>query len=126
MGLFNNNENNKNNKNKNMIKKDDKKIYTIVDFPEEGENSGRFTGTSPKRAATKAFTKLAKLSNLNNSKRQLLVFVIRNLETNKEYQFIGSRVKLAKPRKVVINGKNVIYRYKNIVGKYRPELNKIE
>ena len=114
-------------KNKEMKNgKEGKDIFTIVDFPEEGMTSGRFTGTSPKRAGTKAFTKLAKLSKLNNSKRQLLVFVIRNLNTMKEYHFIGSRVKLAKPRKVVINGKNVIYRYKNIVGRYRPELNKIE
>ncbi len=99
--------------------------YVIVDYPEEGKTYGGFMGSSPKQAAIKAFTKLAKMSQLNNSKRQLLVFVMRNQMTGKEYKYIGSRVKLAKPKKVTIGGKEVIYRYKNIVGKYRAELNKI-
>ncbi len=108
-------------------KRINKKVeYVVVDFPEVGKTFGGFMGSSPKQAANKAFTKLAKMSQLNNSKRQLLVFVMRNLDTGKEYKYIGSRVKLANPKKVSIAGKEVIYRYKNIVGKYRPELNKIQ
>jgi hypothetical protein len=69
---------------------------------------------------------LAKVSQLNNSKRQLLVFTMRNQMTGKEYKYIGSRVKLANPKRVTIGGKEIVYRYKNIVGKYRDELNKIQ
>jgi hypothetical protein len=103
-----------------------KSEYVIVDYPTEGKTFGKFIGTSPKRAASKAFSKLAKVSQLNNSKRQLLVFTMRNQTTGKEYKYIGSRVKLMKPKKVSIGGKEVVYRYKNIVGKYRDELNKIQ
>lgn len=117
-------------RNENNIKKPKrvnvKSEYVIVDYPEEGKTFGKFMGSSPKQAAMKAFTKLAKVSQLNDAKRQLLVFVMRNQTTGKEYKYIGSRVKLAKPKKVSIGGKEVIYRYKNIVGKYRDELNKIQ
>ena len=116
-----------------MIWKDEKKKkvyekmeYVIVDYPETGKTFGSFQGSSPKQAATKAFTRLAKISQLNNSKRELLVFVVRNQQTGKEYKYIGSRIKLAKPRKVSISGKEIVYRYKNIIGKYRDELNKIQ
>jgi hypothetical protein len=117
-------------RNENNIKKpkkmNKKSEYVIVDYPTEGEIFGKFMGTSPKQAASKAFSKLAKVSQLNNSKRQLLVFTMRNQMTGKEYKYIGSRVKLANPKRVTIGGKEIVYRYKNIVGKYRDELNKIQ
>ena len=114
------------NKNIKPKKMNIKSEYVIVDYPTEGNTLGKFMGTSPKRAASKAFSKLAKVSQLNNTKRQLLVFTMRNQMTGKEYKYIGSRVKLAKPKKVTMGGKEVVYRYKNIVGKYRDELNKIQ
>jgi hypothetical protein len=110
----------------NKKKVNEKVKYVVVDYPYEGKTYGSFIGSSPKRAASKAFTKLAKMSQLNNSKRELLVFVMRNQKTGKEYKYIGSRIKLAKPKRVSIGGKEIIYRYKNIVGKYRDELNKIQ
>ena len=111
---------------KNMFEKNKKYEYTIVDYPEENRTMGRFHGSSPKQAAKKAFSKLARISKLNNTKRQFIVFIIKNLTTNKEYKYIGSRIKLENPKKVVINGKNIIYRYINVIGKYKEELNKIK
>ncbi len=103
-----------------------KDVYTVVDFPNQHETFGRFTGNSPKRAATKAFTRLAKISKLNNTDRQFIVFTILNLTTDKEYKYIGTRVKLVKPRIVNRGGKKIVYKYINTVGKYKEVLNNIK
>jgi hypothetical protein len=136
--LFNkNNQNNKNNKNKNnfskqtfnssqlLKKQKTKDTYTIVNYPRNNETYGEFIGSSPKRAAHKAFSKLAKLSNLNNKSEDFLVFSIINKRTNKVYKYIGKRIKLSEPREVIRNGKKIIYKYVNTVGKYKKELNLI-
>lgn len=102
-----------------------KRVYTILDFPKEKQTYGKFMGESPQQAAKKAFSKLARLSKLNNKNRQFIVFVMKEIETNKEYKYIGSRVKLIKPRVVYHNGNKVVYHYINVVGKYKEELNKI-
>jgi hypothetical protein len=103
-----------------------KDVYTVVDFPKENETFGRFTGSSPKRAANKAFTRLAKISKLNNTNRQFIVFTILNLTNDKEYKYIGTRVKLVKPRTVNRGGKKIVYKYINTVGKYKEVLNNIK
>ena len=106
--------------------KKEKDIYTVLDFPNEKETFGRFKGNSPKRAAMKAFTRLAKISKLNNTDRQFIVFSILNLNNEKEYKYIGTRVKLIKPRVVNRGGKKIVYKYVNTVGKYKEVLNKIK
>ena len=102
-----------------------KKRYTLLNFPEEGINYGIFKSASPKRAAQKAFGKLAKSINLTNNSGKFIVFTIKNLDTNKEYKYIGSRVKLAKPIIINRNGKKITYSFHHTVGKYKPVLNKI-
>ncbi len=130
---------NKNNKNKNNLSKQsfnntqlslkkkikNKDTYTIVNYPRNNQTYGEFIGSSPKRAAHKAFSKLAKLSNLNNKSEDFLVFSIMNKRTNKVYKYIGKRIKLSEPREVIRNGKKIIYKYVNTVGKYKKELNLI-
>jgi hypothetical protein len=119
-----------NNTNTNIKKtentKKEKDIYTVVDFPNQNETFGRFTGSSPKRAANKAFTRLAKISKLNNTNRQFIVFTILNLTNDKEYKYIGTRIKLMKPRVVNRGGKKIVYKYINTVGKYKEVLDKIK
>lgn len=110
----------------NQNTKKEKDVYTVLDFPNVKETFGRFTGNSPKRAATKAFSRLAKISKLNNSDRQFIVFTILNLNNDKEYKYIGTRVKLIKPRVVNRGGKKIVYKYVNTVGKYKEVLNKIK
>ncbi len=121
MDMFNMNRKNTNKKMKEVIKKD---MYTIVDFPKENKTYGEFSGASPKRAADKAFTKLYKLSKINNNSSDFLVFTIKNKRTNKEYKYIGKRIKLIKPIVVKRGGKEITYKYINTIGKYSSELNK--
>lgn len=103
-----------------------KNTYTLLNFPKEGINYGLFKSNSPKRAAQKAFGKLAKSINLTNANGSFIVFIIKNIKTKKEYKYIGSRVKLVKPINIILkNGKKISYKYEHLVGKYNSELNKI-
>lgn len=97
-----------------------KRNFTLVDFPNEGDTYGTYIGTNPRRAASKAFTKLAKLYNFKNSNDNynFIQFTIREItrnSSNKEYTFHGTRVKLYKPTIVNHNGKKIKYHYKNII-----------
>jgi hypothetical protein len=103
-----------------------KKEYTLINYPKEGINYGIFKSASPKRAAQKAFGKLAKTINLINGNGKFIVFTIKNIKTNKEYKYIGSRVKLEVPTIVERNGKTIYYHFHHIVGKYKKELNNIK
>ncbi len=115
--------------------------FTIVDFPEEGKTYGTFKSTIPKKAANEAFDLLIRFidnknnnnksnkKNKNNNKNsnndefkgKFIVFVIKDIDSGKMYKYIGNRVKLHKPIK--INNKS--YEYKNVIGKYNPELDLI-
>jgi len=73
--------------------------YTLVDFPKEGDTYGEYEGKTPKAAANKILTILARKVKLNNSNNnsnhnKFIVFIIRNKKTNKEYKYIGTRIKL--------------------------------
>jgi len=116
------NNNNNNNKNKNKLK-----TYTIVDFPEDNQTYGTFKENIPKKAANKALTSLLKFidtDNINNKDSFLgkfVVFVIKDTETNKMYKYIGTRIKLEN----TIKDGNGEYKYKNVIGKYKKELDSI-
>lgn len=94
--------------------------FTIVDYPQDGKNYGEYTAPSPKRAASKAFTRLSRMINLKNTDdKNFIVFAIKEIGgKNKIYKYIGTRVELHQPHVVNINGRNVMYRYKNIITKY--------
>ena len=104
-----------------------KKYYTIVDFPSQKKTYGKFSGTIPKNAASKAYTFLFKFMKKkdNNLFGKFIVFVIKEIGTNKEYKYIGSRVKLQNPVVVNKNGKEITYNFKNVIGVFDPNLNKI-
>ena len=103
-----------------------KNNYTLLNFPKAGTTYGLFKSNSPKRAAQKAFGKLAKSIDLTNANGSFIVFSIKNMYTHKEYKYIGSRVKLVNPIEVILkNGKKILYKYEHLVGKYNSELNKI-
>jgi hypothetical protein len=101
------------------------KYYTVIDFPKSGDTYGKFKSKSPKRATKKAFSKLAKLTKIENGNGKFIVFTIMNIHTQKRYKYIGTRVKLVKPKEIIISGKKIIYKYDNVIGKYNKELNKI-
>jgi hypothetical protein len=100
--------------------------YSIVDFPNDNQLYGKFKGSSPKKAANKALSCLIKFMNNNEDFfGKFIVFVIKNNSTKKEYKYIGNRIKLENPIKVEKNGKTIIYKYKNVIGKFREELDLI-
>ena len=100
--------------------------YSIVDFPEDNQFFGPFHADSPKKAAHYAFDYLSNISKLKSQFGVYIVFTIIDHKTEKEYDFIGSRVKLENPVIRSENGVKKVYYYKNVIGKYSSELNKIK
>ena len=114
-----------NNNNNNMSNK-----FTIVDFPEDGKTYGTFVGKIPKKVASKAFSSLMQFMSIDDNKNdnslgKFIVFVIKNVNNGKMYKYIGNRVKLEHPIKIRKNNKDIEYKYKNVIGKYKDELDKI-
>jgi hypothetical protein len=110
----------------NILSKKSKKekSYELVDFPKQGQSYGTYTGSTPKQAAKKAFSKLARSSNLNNSNQKFIVFVIRQKQPNKhgikrEFKYMGQRVKLEHNIEIKRGNKIVTIKYKNIVNKFK-------
>ncbi len=100
-----------------------KRSFTIIDFPKKGSEYGRYLANTPQRAASKAFTQLARIINLKNeNNKNHMVFSIRETSQgsdNKIYTYIGTRVELAEPIVKTIAGKKVVYKFKNIVAKHK-------
>jgi hypothetical protein len=119
---------NNNNNNNNKIK-----TFTIIDFPEDNKTFGNFKSSIPKKAANEAFLALLnhvdfnKNNNDDNFFGKFIVFVIKEINTDKMYKYIGTVIKLKKPVNVKLNnGKEIIYHYKTVIGKYKKELDKIK
>jgi len=119
----------------NQEKKNVLKEYEIVDFPYKKKNFGSFKGSYPKQAAEKAFTFL---SNIVGDKIKedgnFIVFSIqqknRNRNTSnknnnmKELKFIGTVIQLEND--VYNKEQKKMVKYKNILSKYNPDLDKIK
>lgn len=103
-----------------------KKYYTIVDFPQKNQTYGKFSGKNHKTAANKAYSVLFKfMNNQQDLSGKFIVYVIKDIETNKEYKYIGNRIKLENPVVVYKDGKKITYNYKNVIGIYNSDLDKI-
>ena len=107
------------------------KTFTIVDFPEDNKTFGSFKYRIPKKAANEAFNHLLKYTDLKKNSDddffgKFIVFVIKDIETNKMYKYIGTLIKLKKPITKKINNIEVKYYYKSVIGKYNKELDKIK
>jgi hypothetical protein len=101
-------------------------IYSIKDFPYQNKLHGRYVSKSPMGAAKKAFTQIIKKMNVEqniiNNNSKFILFTIINRYTNKEYKYIGKRIELGKPVVIQKNGKSITYKYRDIIGKYKDEL----
>ena len=99
-----------------------KRIFTVEDFPHNGETYGRYKSKTPRGAASKAFTTLSRKINLKNTdNKNFLVFTIKETtknSSNKKYKYIGTRVELAEPIEKMIGGKLIRYKYRNIITNY--------
>jgi hypothetical protein len=104
-----------------------KKSYKIVDFNEEFPVY--FEGMYPKTAAVKAFQHLLKFVDIKNFEDEFIVFNIeqvgKNSTSKKTHKYIGARIALAKPVTRIVNGIKTKYYFKDVVGKYNPELDKL-
>ena len=97
--------------------------YTLVDF--QSNKPVYFNGSIPKHAASKAFNYLTSFIDTSDFDGKFVVFVIRNTMSNKEYKYMGNRIKLIKPVRRLINGQYMTYNYKNVIGKYDPKLDNL-
>ncbi|QKF94863.1 hypothetical protein QKU48_gp1405 [Fadolivirus algeromassiliense] len=93
---------------------------------EDGTSHGRFSGSKPKQAANKAFTKIVQENHMNgnnieNTEVEFGIIESTRCCKHKTYKYIGKRVKLDKPMEVVIgNGpdkKIIQYHYSNVIKK---------
>lgn len=90
-----------------------------------GDPHGRFSGTKPKQAATKALTSILRTRKTNKeSTAGEIKFCIRECtrgSKQKTYNYIGERVKLENPMTVQIGGgdnqKTITYKFNNRVMK---------
>ena len=111
-------QNHKNNNNKQIE-------YEIIDFPKKNLSFGSYKGRYTKQAAEKAFTFLSNLVGQDiDEEGSFLVFVIRNKETQKINKYIGTRIELE--NKVINNYIQTPVKYKNVISKYNPMLDKIK
>jgi hypothetical protein len=100
--------------------------YSIVDFPKDKNLFGNYIASTPKKAAEKAFSDLVILTkkqlDFENDKEdntgKFIVFVIVNNKTSVETKYLGTRIKL--------DNKTTKFKYKNIIGLYRKELDLIK
>lgn len=104
-----------------------KKTYSLVDFPAVGKLYGKYTGKSPSQAAHKAFRKLAKNIEFNDSHdgTLYLTFNIKNLETNKIYKYIGTLVELEKSVDIQIKNKSFKMTHRPVIAKYDKNMDEV-
>ncbi len=105
------------------------RYFKLVD-PETGKTFGRYTGETPKQAASKGFTKY-----LQNLRSNGVIFdnsIVKNIllrestrgSARKRYAYSASRQKLEEPQKLTIMDHNT-GELKSIVYNYRNRINKI-
>ena len=106
--------------------KNRKRTFVLIDYPKQGNNYGYYKGKYPKQVAKKVANFLSKKHNIGNHDQKFIVFTIKEItqnSKNKEYKYIGTRIKLNKPNKVEYNGKIIYHNYNILVTKYDNNFN---
>ena len=106
--------------------KNKKRTFVLIDYPKPGSNYGYYKGRYPKQVAKKVANFLSKKHNIGNNDQKFIVFTIKEItqnSKNKEYKYIGTRIKLNKPNKVEYNGKIIYHNYNILVTKYDNSFN---
>lgn len=91
--------------------------YILIDFPEDGQTYGKYTGKSPGVVANKIFNKLMKYYKFNDNMdgKKYLVFKFQNTDTGKKYEYIGTPIILQKPMSINIHNHNISFTHRSIV-----------
>jgi len=107
-----------------MTEKDN---YVLLNFPEEGQKYGRYTGKSPGIVANKIFNKLMKHYNFtdNMDGKKYLVFEFQNTHTGKIYEYIGTPIILQNPMTINIHNHNISVTHRSIVVQYDKTMKEI-
>ncbi|XWV24543.1 hypothetical protein QJ856_gp1248 [Tupanvirus deep ocean] len=103
------------------------RYFKIVD-PSTGKSFGRFTGCTPKQAASKGFTKMLQTSirtgkETPDKTKIYLRELTRGRDRNEIYAYEASRIKLDQPQNLVIHDsvtgdkKTITYCYRNVIKK---------
>jgi hypothetical protein len=105
----------------------EKNNYVLLNFPEEGQKYGRYTGKSPGIVANKIFNKLMKHYNFtdNMDGKKYLVFEFQNTHTGKIYEYIGTPIILQNPMTVNIHNHNISVTHRSIVVQYDKTMKEI-
>lgn len=98
----------------------EKNNYVLLNFPEDGQKYGRYTGKSPGIVANKIFNKLMKHYNFtdNVDGKKYLVFEFQNITNGKIYEYIGTPIILQNPMHVNIHNQNISITHRSIVVQY--------
>lgn len=98
----------------------EKHNYILLNFPEEGQKYGKYTGKSPGIVANKIFNKLMKHYNFldNIDGKKYLVFEFQNANTGKKYEYIGTPIILQNPMSINIHNHNISVTHRSIVVQY--------
>lgn len=99
--------------------------YQLLHYPKKNENYGEFKAKKPGKAAEKILHFLFKNHKKENpsfvDQFAYLVFKFKNIQTNKNYCYIGQKMKLERPiLRSTKNGKNIQYNYKTVVAPLDP------
>jgi hypothetical protein len=98
------------------------KTFEIVDFPTVNKSFGDYKAPTMKTAANKAFSFLSNIVGEEiDEEGTFIVFILRDKKTHNTQKYIGTRIRLENN---VRNGNDVV-RYKNVISKYHPDLDKI-
>jgi len=105
-----------------------RRYFKVID--ETGEPVGRYTGTTPKQAASKAFAKMVRNAKENNVEITNTNIILREStrgSNRNTYGYVATREKLDNPVTLQITNantgepKNIVYRYKNNIRKTTDE-----
>lgn len=124
--------NNKLSKSKATGKKSDKKkkenyrFFKMID-PKTGKSTGRYTGDTPKQAASKGFTKMLQKLNIDGkaAKGKFTIYLRESTRgsARKVYVYVAQRKKLDEPQELIIpdaktgKDKKITYNYRNKIRK---------
>jgi hypothetical protein len=105
----------------------EKHTYVLLNFPEEGQKYGRYTGKSPGVVANKIFNKLMKHYNFidNVDGKKYLVFEFQNTTTGKIHEYIGTPIIFQNPMHVNIHNQNISITHRSIVVQYDKTMKEI-
>lgn len=85
-----------------------------IDFSSNGKIGGRYISKTPLSAARKAVSKRL----FKNSRSKTVNFQLKETtqgSTHKIYSYTAKSVKLRVPKVIILDGKRIVYRYKNVI-----------